>query len=67
MAIGSNPEIGIGFTTWGQMNNLQRDAWFTHMRNVWGNDLAGGYGHVCWPDMSKVEENDGVSVPILET
>lgn len=44
MAIGSAPEIGTKFTTWGQMDEASRQAWFDHMRNDWGPTLVTGYG-----------------------
>jgi hypothetical protein len=44
MAIGSEPEIGVEFTTWGQMSETARQAWFGHMQTAWGPDLTGGYG-----------------------
>lgn len=43
MAIGSNPEIGVTFTRWGQMTDEHRNMWFDHMRNNWGANLMGGY------------------------
>lgn len=50
MAIGSDPEIGVVFTRWGDMDDEQRVAWFRHMREFMGGDLMGGYGKVCYPD-----------------
>jgi len=44
MAIGSAPEIGISFTTWGRMDDKSRELWFDYMKNNWGPDLMNGYG-----------------------
>lgn len=44
MAIGSESEIGIDFTTWGKMSKASRENWFNHIRNDWGPDLLTGYG-----------------------
>jgi len=43
MAIGSNPEIGTNFTTWGKMTEEERQAWFQYMRDNWGEYLMAGY------------------------
>lgn len=44
MSIGSAPEIGTQFTTWGKMNEAARVAWYEHMRTNWGPNLLNGYG-----------------------
>lgn len=49
MAIGSDAEIGVVFTRWGEMDAQSRLAWFARMRDEWGSDLVGGYGKVCYP------------------
>jgi hypothetical protein len=43
MAIGSDPEIGMTFARWGDMDNAARAAWFRHIQTHWGADLLGGY------------------------
>jgi hypothetical protein len=43
MAIGSAPEIGIEFTTWGKMSEEARIAWFDHIRTHWTENLMAGY------------------------
>lgn len=43
MAIGSDPEIGVSFSRWGDMNDVSRQAWFTHMRENWHPNLMAGY------------------------
>jgi len=59
MAIGSEPEIGTSFTTWGRMSDQARQAWFVHMVEQWGPDLMGGYATTCVPVMEV-----GVYVPV---
>lgn len=46
MAIGSDPEIGVKFTRWGDMDAASQQAWFDHIRKMWGADLMGGYATV---------------------
>lgn len=53
MSIGSAPEIGTSFTTWGEMNADQREAWFAHMRSTWGTDLMSGYATVVGPSSER--------------
>lgn len=43
MAIGSDPEIGVEFTTWGKMSEASRAAWFKRMREDWKDNLMSGY------------------------
>lgn len=43
MAIGSAPEIGVEFTTWGKMSDESRTAWFAHIRAAWQDNLMAGY------------------------
>lgn len=45
MAIGSAPEIGTKFTTWGEMSEEARQQWFVYMKS-WGPDLQGGYARL---------------------
>lgn len=46
MAIGSDPEIGVQFSRWGDMDDKSKQAWFRHMKNAWGTHLMGGYATV---------------------
>ena len=55
MAIGSAPEIGTSFTTWGKMSSQAREDWYNHIRNNWGPDLMSGYGTLV---QIKRENND---------
>lgn len=50
MAIGSAPEIGTEFTTWGQMTEESRLRWWAHIRNNWGPALVNGYGTLVYAD-----------------
>lgn len=43
MAIGSEPEVGVKFTIWKDMTDRDKEAWFTHMRENWGEYLQAGY------------------------
>lgn len=43
MSIGSAPEIGTTFTTWGDMSAADRAAWFDHIRENWTPNLLAGY------------------------
>lgn len=56
VAIGSAPEIGTQFTTWGQMSEQARAAWFEHMRTSWGPGLVGGYGTLVQIDRTTGEQ-----------
>ena len=49
MAIGSAPEIGKEFTTWGKMSPEQQQAWFKHFKEVSGPDCVGGYATIGYP------------------
>lgn len=42
MAIGSEPEAGIKFTVWKDMNDADRLAWWKYMRENW-EPLMKGY------------------------
>jgi hypothetical protein len=42
MAIGSEPEAGVNFTVWKDMNAADRLAWWDYMRENW-NPLMNGY------------------------
>jgi hypothetical protein len=48
VAIGSSPEIGVVFNTWGKMTDQEKEAWFAHM-DTWGRDGQHGYGTVAHP------------------
>jgi len=50
MAIGSAPEIGYEFTMWSKMDEVTRAAWFTYMREHWGDNLYAGEASVVYPD-----------------
>lgn len=56
MAIGSAPEIGVQFTTWGRMDDASRQAWFAHIRTNWSGDLMGGYAKTCYPSNQRIQE-----------
>lgn len=56
MAIGSAPEIGMTFGTWGKMTAEQQTVWFQHMNTIFGTDLLGGYGQLVYPDPAKRKE-----------
>ncbi len=56
MAIGSAPEIGVTFHTWGEMTPEQRTAWFAHVKS-WGSDLVAGYGTVAYPDPNRIQHH----------
>lgn len=56
MAIGSDPEIGKQFTTWGEMDEAARKAWFDHIRVNWGHNLMAGYATLHYPS----RDGDGV-------
>jgi hypothetical protein len=51
MAIGSAPEIGYQFTTWGRMTVEHREAWFTYMREQWSPNLYAGEASIIYPDV----------------
>lgn len=53
MAIGSDPEIGVQFGRWGDMDDTARKQWLYHMRKAWGADLMGGYATVVYVDAEK--------------
>lgn len=55
MAIGSAPEIGTTFTTWGEMNVFARRDWFDHIRLNWGPDLVNGYGTLVQIERGKMK------------
>lgn len=52
MAIGSDPEIGVAFTRWGDMSEDAKKKWFLHMQETYGSDLMGGYARVIYIDRS---------------
>ena len=49
MAIGSAPEYGVVFGTYGEMKTKQKQEWFNHIRTVYGPDLLGGYATLAYP------------------
>ena len=53
MAIGSDPEIGVQFGTWGKMDDTARTRWWYHMQEAWGPTLMEGYGTVVYVDSEK--------------
>jgi hypothetical protein len=55
MVIGSAPEIGTKFTTWGKMDEASQEAWFAHVRLDWGPNLVVGYGTLCTPDPVRID------------
>lgn len=60
MAIGSDPEIGVEFTTWGKMSEKARVAWFEHMRNNWLDNLMAGYATLQpKPDVQAFNQKEG--------
>lgn len=63
MAIGSQPEIGVEFRTFGLMTPQEQEAWFHHMRTVYGPDLLGGYATLAFP--KKLEGNEPLP-PMLQ-
>jgi hypothetical protein len=56
VAIGSAPEIGVEFTTWGRMSETSRQAWFDHMRTSWKDGLMSGYAKIGYPDPRRIQE-----------
>lgn len=63
MAIGSAPEIGVVFGTYGEMTWQQKRDWFHHIRIVYGPDLMGGYATLAFP--KKLSGNEPLP-PILQ-
>lgn len=43
MAIGSAPEYGVTFGTWGELSEAQRLEHWARMADEWGPDLMRGY------------------------
>lgn len=66
MAIGSDPEIGVEFTRWGDMTEEQRNAWFKYMREAYGPDLMGGYGRVIYIDRSQEGWTAAYGMEVIE-
>ena len=56
MAIGSDPEYGVKFERWGNMNHASRLAWFDHIRTNWNGNLMAGYAVTAYPDMQKIAQ-----------
>ena len=55
MAIGSDPEVGVEFTTWGRMTETAKPLWFAHMKEYWRDDLMGGYANTIYVNREAVE------------
>jgi hypothetical protein len=65
MAIGSDPEIGVKFTTWGDMNQASRDAWFEYIRTKWTVNLMAGYATIHpKPDVEAFNQKEGSNVTL---
>jgi hypothetical protein len=62
MAIGSSPEIGAKFTTWGKMDEASRVAWFKFMKEHWGPTLLGGYGKLITNSQQTKEQNMSMGI-----
>lgn len=58
MAIGSDPEVGVEFARWGDMNELSRHMWFRYMQQHWGADLCGGYAKLIYPTRKEETNED---------
>lgn len=56
MAIGSDPEYGVKFEQWGNMNHASQQAWFTHIRTNWKHNLMAGYAVTDYPKAEKIEQ-----------
>ena len=66
MAIGSEAEIGVEFSRWGEMNNASRQAWFNFMQTNWGPDLMGNYGTLGYPKRPFVDLDPFPEGPYVE-
>jgi hypothetical protein len=55
MAIGSEPEVGVEFTTWGKMTEAAKPLWFAHMTEYWRDDLMGGYATTIYQPQSAID------------
>lgn len=66
MAIGSDPEIGVTFTRWGEMSEEKRAEWFKYMKDFYGPDLMGGYGRVIYIDRSQKDWSTPYGVEVSE-
>ena len=58
MAIGSDGEIGVTFTRWGDMDDFSKLMWFQHMQLMWGPDLLGGYAILVYPTRKEDSNED---------
>ena len=56
MAIGSDPEIGMTFARWADMDTAARQAWFRHIEANWGPDLMRGYATTVHPDPDRIQQ-----------
>lgn len=58
MAIGSDPEVGVEFTRWGDMDDMSKLMWFRYMQLHWGPDLLGGYAALIYPTRKEHNNED---------
>jgi len=49
MAIGSAPEIGITFRSFGELTPDQHQLWYDHVRTGFGPDMMKGYAYLDYP------------------
>ena len=68
MAVGSEPEIGIVFTTWGKMDEASKEAWLAYCRGLRerGNILE-GYATVNYPksrQKGKAKVSEGSNIEL---
>ena len=61
MAIGSDGEIGVTFSRWGDMDQASRWAWYAFMRTQWGPDLHGGHAKLCYPVPERIQHHHETS------
>ncbi len=48
MAIGSAPEIGVTFTTFGELTTEQHHLWYEHVKKF-GPTMLDGYATLAYP------------------
>ena len=57
MTIGSDPEIGVVFTTWGKMSPESQQKWFdTLKKRVESGNLLAGYAEIVYPTRKQVQK-----------
>lgn len=54
MAIGSDPEVGVKFARWGDMDGPSRQAWYEYIKSRWGTHLLGGFATLHQPDPDRI-------------